>query len=177
MLVILKETKYCTVSTYAGGILIRRANVLHNTKYVTSDKFQQAELQKKRNFKQPQGTVISINEVWHHILKYQEVITNLNFVTIQFFLLETRTGKSPRNPYNPNNNNFTRSGANVTDNSKNMVRSPNELRQSLSTNRHFSESQYEIHKHIQLYNTSCKLHLIVIFSLRPPELMIIFDMV
>ena len=44
MLVILKETKYCTVSTYAGGILIRRANVLHNTKYVTSDKFQQAEL-------------------------------------------------------------------------------------------------------------------------------------
>ena len=56
---------------------------LHNTKHVTSDKVQQAEQEKKRNWKHRQGTVISINEFWHHILKYPELITNLNLVIIQ----------------------------------------------------------------------------------------------
>ena len=30
-----------------------------------------------------QGTVISVNEVWHHVFKYPEVITNMSFVMIQ----------------------------------------------------------------------------------------------
>ena len=68
------------MSTSADGILIRCAIFLHNTKPAISDKVQQAEQENKRNWKHPQGTVISVNEVWHHILKYPEVITNMNFL-------------------------------------------------------------------------------------------------
>ena len=88
------------MSTSADGILIRRAICFHNNKRVTSDKFQQEELEKKLNWKHPQGTVISFNEVWHHILKYPEVITNLNFYMIKTTWLETRTGKSLQNTDN-----------------------------------------------------------------------------
>ena len=112
------KNNYFTVSTSAGGSLIRRAIGLHNTQRVTSYKVQQAERDNKQNWKHPQGTVISVIEVWHHILKYPEVITNLNFVMIQTTSLETRTGKSIQNPDNPINNNFTQSDANVTNNSE-----------------------------------------------------------
>ena len=104
------------MSTSDDGSLILRAFVLHNTKRVTSDKVQQEEREKKQNWKHPQGTVISINEVWHQILKYPEVITNMNFVIIQSTSLETITGKSLRITDNPTNNNFTQSDANVTNN-------------------------------------------------------------
>ena len=58
------------MSTSSDGSLIRCENVLHNTKRVNSDKFQQAELDKKRDWKHPQGTVIITNKVWHQILEY-----------------------------------------------------------------------------------------------------------
>ena len=58
-----------------------------------------------------------------------------------------------------------------------MVRSPNELRQLLSTNLHFSEIKYAKKEDMQLYKTYCKLYLITIFSLRPPELITIVDIV
>ena len=106
------------MSTTADGSLIRRANFLHNTKCVTTDKVQQAEREKKRNWKHPQGTFISVNEVWYHIFKYPEFITNLNFVMIQTTSLETRTGTSLRNPGNPRHNFFTQSDANVAINSE-----------------------------------------------------------
>ena len=77
-----KKNNYCTVYTYADGSLIRHDCFLENTKRATSDKFQQAERDRKRNWKHPQRTVIIVNEVWYHILKYPEVITNLNFVMI-----------------------------------------------------------------------------------------------
>ena len=77
------KNNYCTVSTSADGSLIRSEMFLHYTKCVTYDIFQQVEREKKLNWKHPQGAVISINEVWHHILKYPEVITNLNLVMIQ----------------------------------------------------------------------------------------------
>ena len=65
-----------------------------------------------------QGSVISVNEVSHHMLKYPKIITNLNFVIIQTTLLEKRTVNSLQNTDNPTNNNFTQSDANVTNNSK-----------------------------------------------------------
>ena len=119
------KNNYCIVYTSANGSLIRCAIFLHNTKRVTSDKLQQAELEKKRNWKHPQGTVISVNEVWQQILKYPEVITNLNFIMTQTTSLETRTGNSLQNPDNPTNNNITQSDANVTNITKNIARSPN----------------------------------------------------
>ena len=112
------KNNYFTVSKSSYGSLIWRENVLQNSKPVTYDKFQQAEQENKRNWKHLQGTAISINEVWHHILKYPEVITNLNFVMIKKHLLETRTGKSKQNLDNPININFTQYDDNVTNNSK-----------------------------------------------------------
>ena len=106
------------MSTSADGSLIRRAIILDNIKRVTSDKVQQAERKNKRDWKHPQGKVISINEVCHQILKYPEVITNLNFVIIQTTLLETRTRKSLQNPGNHTNNHFTQYDANVTNNTE-----------------------------------------------------------
>ena len=145
------------MSTSPDGSLIRRANFLHSTKRVTFDEFQQEERDKKRNWKHPQGTVISVNEFWHHILKYLEFIIHFNFVMIQITLLESRTLKSLQNTDNPTNNNFTQYDVNVTNNHENVVICLNELRQSLSKNRHFSESQSAMHKDMQLYKTSCKL--------------------
>ena len=87
---------------------------------------------------------------------------------IQTTLLESRTGKSLQNPENPTNNNFTQSDVNVTNNCENVVICPNELRQSLSTNRHFARSQSTTYEDMQLYNTSCKMYLITIFSLSTP---------
>ena len=57
------------MSTSADGSLVGRVIFFHNTKRVTSDKVQKAEREKKRNWKHPQGAVISVNEVRHHILK------------------------------------------------------------------------------------------------------------
>ena len=106
------------MSKSTDGSLIQLACFLKNTKHVTSDKVKQAEQDNKRNWKHTQGKVISINEVWHHILKYPEVITNLNFVIIQTTFLETRTRKSLQNPDNLTNNNFTQYDANVINNIK-----------------------------------------------------------
>ena len=69
---------------------------------------------------------------------------------IQTTSLETRTGNSIQNSDNPTNNNFTQSDAKVTNNPEKIVKGPNELRQSLSTNCHFYESQSEIHNLMQL---------------------------
>ena len=70
------------MSTSDDGSLIRHAIVLHNNKRVTSDRVQQSEQYNKRNWKHYKVTVISVNKVWHHILKNSENITNMNFVMI-----------------------------------------------------------------------------------------------
>ena len=94
------------MSTYDDGSLIQHAIILHNTRRVTSNKVQQSEREKKLNWKLPQGTFIIINEVWHHILNYSEVITHLNIFKIQTTSLETRNRKSLQNPDNPTNKNL-----------------------------------------------------------------------
>ena len=91
--------------------------------------------------------------------------------------LEIITEKSLQKTENLKNNNFSQSDANVTNNSETIVRYPNELRQLLHTNLHFSESQSATHEEMQLYKTSFKLDLIKICSLRPHKLMTIFGMV
>ena len=51
------------------------------------------------------------------------------------------------------------------------------MRQYLSTNCHFSESQSAMHEEMKLYKTSCRIDQITRFSPSPPELMTIVDMV
>ena len=70
---------------------------------------------------------------------------------IQTTSLGTRAGTSLKNPNNPTNNHFNKCDDNVTNISGKIVRSSNELRQSLSKNRHFSEGQSETHEDMQLY--------------------------
>ena len=82
------------MSTSDDGRLIHRAIIFHNTKRVTSNIVQQSEQYNKRNWKHYKVTVISVNKVWHHILKNSENITNMNFVMIQKTSIETRTKKS-----------------------------------------------------------------------------------
>ena len=65
---------------------------------------------------------------------------------IQTTLMETIPERLLRNPDKPTNNNFTQSDDNVTNNPGEIVRRPNELIQCLSTNCHFSESQYAVHE-------------------------------
>ena len=89
-------------------------------KPVTSNKAQQSEREKERNRKHPQVTVISVNEFWHHTLKYTKIITNLDSLMIQITLLESRTVKSLQKNDSYTNNNFTQPDANVTNNSKKL---------------------------------------------------------
>ena len=124
----------------------------------------------------------------HHILKYPEVITDLNFIIIQTTSLEARTGKSLRNPdkekkdnpYGPSNGNQENVDIRQTTNHReNEVKSPNSLRDEILSCPHrlFTDGQTVTHKDMQLYRTSCKIDLITRFSIRPPELMTIVDMV
>ena len=73
---------------------------------------------------------------------------------IQITSLETRTGKSLQNTDNQTNNTLNQANANVITNSKTIVQCLNELKQSLSTDCHFSESKSAMHKYKQLYMTS-----------------------
>ena len=72
---------------------------------------------------------------------------------------------------------FTQSDANVNNNPRKIVRILNESRQSISTNHHFPERKSATHEDMQLYKNSCKLYLIMRFSLRPTELMTVVDIV
>ena len=141
---------------------------LHNTKRVTSAKVQQAEQERKWHRKHPQETVISVREFWYHILKYPEVINNLDFVMIQTTSLETRTGESLWSSDNQTNNNFTKFDDNVTNNPQKIVRSSNEFRQLLSTNCHYLKVNMKRTKICIYTRLLCKIYLIRRFSLRPP---------
>ena len=67
------KNNFFTVSAGSDEHLIRRGNFLHNTKGVISDQVQQKE--RERSFKHLQSCIISINEIHHHVYKYQEVFT------------------------------------------------------------------------------------------------------
>ena len=100
------------MSAYADDTLIRRANFLHNAKNV-----------RKKDLEASARTIVSVNEVWYHILKYPEMITNLNFIVIQTTSLESRTEKSLRNPDNESSSDTN----NNQNQNQNKVISPNNL--------------------------------------------------
>ena len=159
------KNNYFSISTNVDGSLIRRDNMLHNTKRVTSDKVQQKEREKKRSSRHPTGTVICTNEILHHILKYPEVLTDLIFTQIQTTSIETRTRCSLRNP----------DGNNTEDDT--TIEDINECRKHLQEHRHFTQKQQEVHEDMELYKDSVKVDKITQFSLRPPELLNCVDMV
>ena len=215
------KCNYMTVSTASDGSLIRRSNFLHNTKIVTSDKQQQKERQSKRSWKHPQGRVISLNEILHHLLKYPEVITDLKFIQIPTTSLALRTRHSVkcRKERKPKNNDISDDSDSDSDDDEdddyenrnygsllgpshgsddgsshdsnnNDVNSTDDLeleyttehninseREDLSCQRQFTENQIGTHKDIHLLKSHCRVDKITQFSLRPPEIMTLVDMV
>jgi hypothetical protein len=206
-----------TVSTASDGSFIQRSNFLHNTKIVTSDKHQQKQRESKRSWKHPQGRVISLNEILHHLLKYPEVITDLKFVQIPTTSLALRTRHSVkcRKERNPKNDHTSNDDSDSDDNDDNRddgshcilsthgsphgppnrsnnndANSTDDLyeeytfeytinseREDLSWRRQFTENQIGTHKDIQLLKSHCRVDKITQFSLRPPEIMTLVDMV
>ena len=150
-----------TVSTNAGGSLIRRSNFLHNTKISSSVYHQQKEQELKRDYNHTLGRCISINEILHHILKYPEVITDLRFVIILTMSLELRTrdliGKRTL----------------TTNDDVEYTTDINDLRDDLSIERLFTLSQIETINDMQLHTRSSIVDKVTQFSLRSPELMTI----
>lgn len=155
------KNNYCSIASTNDGGLIRRDNMLHNTKQVTSDKVKQMEREKKRNWKHPQGQVVSTNEILHHVLKYPEVYTDLCFVRIPTTSLETRTGKSIRSKEEANNT---------------PMCDINSDRENLSRFRQFSQHQIDVYRDMHLHRKSVQIDKITQFSLRPPELRGCIDM-
>ena len=70
--------------------LLTRSTFLHNTK-VTSSKMQE-DKDREKDSKYPQGRAIAHVEMLHQILKYPEVITDLEFISIATMPLEYRSG-------------------------------------------------------------------------------------
>ena len=84
------EQNYVVVLVDGEGQLITQATFLHNTKITSSIIAEDNERQKFAN--KPQGRCISHMEMMHMILKYPEVITNLEFIKVTTMPLELRGG-------------------------------------------------------------------------------------
>lgn len=167
----LDKNNYMSVATNANGDLIRRSNFMHNTKISSSNYFQEKEREKKRDWKHPQGRCMSINEILHHILKYPEVITDLRFEDIPTVSLELRTGISLKTRTHQTQN----SGSNNSN--ANNIPELNQHREDLPMNRLFTVPQIETYEDMFMNRKSSRVDKITRFSMRPPELLKIVDMV
>ena len=86
------EQNYVVVSTNENlrDRLKVTAEFLHNTKISSSAKAEKDLQDKKYSKDAPKGRMISLNEMLHVMLKYPEVITDLQFTTIPTVPLEQR---------------------------------------------------------------------------------------
>ena len=79
---------YVVVECNREGKLVTKTHFLHNTK-VSSSKINEDKIcRSKRELNHPQGRSISQMEMLHSLLKYSEVFTDLNFISIPTILLE-----------------------------------------------------------------------------------------
>jgi hypothetical protein len=88
------EQNYVIICTDGSkiGKLVSKAFFLHNTKVSTS-KFNEDKVKdQNRNKNHVQGRAISQNEMVHVMLRYPEVSTDLNFISIPTIPLELRAG-------------------------------------------------------------------------------------
>jgi hypothetical protein len=75
-----------------NGALVTKSQFLHNTKVVSSKINEDKAKENMRGNDHPQGRAISLMEMYHHIFKYPEIYTDLNFVIIPTVPLELRKG-------------------------------------------------------------------------------------
>ena len=84
------EQNYVVVNVNGEGHFVTKSRFLHNTKVVSS-KIAEDKKRGKDNGKN-QGRVVTYFEILHVILKYPEVITNLEFQRVTTMPLEMRAG-------------------------------------------------------------------------------------
>jgi hypothetical protein len=88
------EQNYVVISVHEklNGKLCTMLTFLHNTKITRSEKNEEALRCSQRTSSRPQGRMISLNEIIPHVmLRYPEVKSDLNFVTIPTVPLEERS--------------------------------------------------------------------------------------
>ena len=84
------EQNYIVIEVDGKGRLVTKATFLHNTK-ITSSKIAEDKAREK-DWKKPQGFCISHLEMLHNMLKYPEIVTNLDFIKVSTMPLELRAG-------------------------------------------------------------------------------------
>ena len=140
-----------------GGNLVTKATFLHNTK-VTSSKINEEKEKKKQDKGYPQGRVISHMEMLHHMLKYPEVITNLNFISIPTMPLEFRAGLA-----------MDSTVVKVRDSAQ-----TGSVSDDIRRNKQFPQWRQHTTNEMKLYEdlklSKVSVDKITLFSLRPPEL-------
>ena len=84
------EQNYVVVNVNGEGQFVTKSKFLHNTK-VASSKIAEDKKRQSDNGKN-QGRILIYFELLHVILKYPEVITNLDFERVTTMPLEMRAG-------------------------------------------------------------------------------------
>ena len=84
------KQNYVVVSVDGEGNLVTNTTFLHNTKTTTSKMCVDKNREKHR--KNPQVICISHMEMLHVMLKYPEVVTNLDFIKFSTMTLDLRLG-------------------------------------------------------------------------------------
>ena len=161
------ENNYTVVSTDAhkNGTLISQTTFLHNTKIATSAHHEEKARQNDRNSKKPKGRIISLCEMYQVQLRYPEVHSDMEFEQIQTTPLEFRAGTECSSK-----SNVVDDGVHI-DIEIQIVREQNRFPEwRLHTN-----SQRMIL--IGLQHSKISIDKITKFSVRPPELLHIFDQV
>lgn len=203
------EQNYLHVAVGKHGELIRQAYFLHNTKITSSKIAQEKErekTQKSRSKYEVHGRITSVNEMLHHILKYPDVFTDVEFKKIQTTSLEFRAGtklilsqsikkkKKNTTENNESTNNINNLAGDVTTTEINNNEENNEenndssivihkivvYREETLTQfdwRHATEYQNVLLGDISLRSSTKKIDTVTQFSLRPPELLRVCDMV
>jgi predicted GIY-YIG superfamily endonuclease len=151
------------VDIQTGKSLMTKAAFLHNTKVTSSKINEDKERGKKKENGYPQGRCISHMEMLHHIFRYPEVITNLNFVSIPTMPLEFRAGMALDAAVVSSND-----GA-QTGSVSNDIRSGKEF----PSWRQHTVNELRIVDDLKLSKIS--IDRISLFSLRPPELRLLFN--
>ena len=159
----LDEQNYIVVlvDPETNGQLVKKATFLHNTK-VSSTKINEEKSRQNRQNKgrYPEGRSIAIMEQAHVMLLYPEVITNLNFVSIPSMPLEFRVGVALE--------------CTVADSAQEGNVS-NDIRRELNIPAWRQHSLNQMRIYDDLKQSKVSVDRISVFSLRPPELMEIFD--
>jgi hypothetical protein len=161
------EQNYVVVfaSGATNGKLITKATFLHNTKITSSKINEDKARESKRGSNHPQGRAVSQMEMLHMMLKYPEVYTDLNFVSVPTLPLELRSGVDETSK---------RDG--IQDATQLGPESDN-VRRMLLLDEWRQHSENEIYILNDFNRPNVRVNMISIFSCRPPELRNVFNMV